>query len=87
MFITFVYVFKQITDAFHIINLKKTTVMKIFVVNQTGETLAICVDGNNTIEDLKTRIKDIEGTKSDQIYLIFGGRLLQDSHKISEYNI
>lgn len=61
--------------------------MMLFMKNLEGKTITLDVESNNTVEDLKEKIKDKEGIPVDQMRLIYGGKDLQNSRQLSDYNL
>ncbi len=61
--------------------------MKIFLKTLTGKTIACYIASNATIRELKHQIQNIEGIPPDQQRILFIGKELDDSLRLSDYNI
>uniref|UniRef100_A0A6G1SF01 Polyubiquitin-B n=1 Tax=Aceria tosichella TaxID=561515 RepID=A0A6G1SF01_9ACAR len=61
--------------------------MQIFVKTLTGRTITLETEAFDTVESVKNKIQDEEGTSPDQQVLIFAGRQLENSRTLNDYNI
>lgn len=63
------------------------TSMQIFIKTLTGKTITLDVDRSTSVAAVKDMITQKEGIPADQQRLVFGGKQLDDSLVISDYNI
>jgi ubiquitin len=61
--------------------------MQIFIKTLTGKTITLDVDRSTSVAAVKDMITQKEGIPADQQRLVFGGKQLDDSLVISDYNI
>jgi ubiquitin C len=61
--------------------------MQIHVVTPAGKKVALTVDPNDKVKDVKRQVARKEGIPVDQQRLEFGGEPLKDDNKLSDYGI
>lgn len=62
-------------------------VMQIFVKTLTGTLVALEVEASDSIEMIKTKLHEKEGTPPDQQELFFDGEFLEDASTLSHYKL
>ncbi|XP_055711022.1 ubiquitin-60S ribosomal protein L40-like [Phlebotomus papatasi] len=61
--------------------------MQVFVRTVTGKDITLEVEGTDTIERIKSKIRDKDGTPEEEQCLTYVGKPLQDIHRVSDYSI
>jgi ubiquitin len=61
--------------------------MQIFIKTLTGKTITLDVNRSTSVAAVKDMIHQKEGVPTDQQRLVFGGKQLEYSLPIADYNI
>ena len=67
--------------------LEEGTAFQVFIQNLKGKTLIIVVRKEDSVQDLKEKIRDKEAVPPDDQQIIYGGKQLQDNKTLSDYDI
>ena len=61
--------------------------MQIFIKLNTGRTITLDVEPNDSIENIKNKIEEREGFDPEQQILLFAGKKLENNRTLYDYNI
>ncbi|XP_058230580.1 uncharacterized protein LOC131343155 [Hemibagrus wyckioides] len=61
--------------------------LQVFVKNEKGQTKTYDITDEETVDQLKSKVRQKEGTPEDQQRLIFNGRQLDSGRKLQDYDI
>ena len=70
--------------------LKATCISGFYVAVKTltGKSITVYIQPYDTVDDLKTKVQEIEGIPPDQQRFVFAGEQLEDDHKLLiDYNV
>lgn len=61
--------------------------LTIHVLTPNGRTHLFSMDGNATVDDLKLKMFEADGSFADMQRMIFGGTQIEDGHMLKDYGI
>ena len=69
------------------VNKRVTPVRQIFVMSLNGRTIALEVEDDILVLEVKQQIEDIEGIPLNQQRLVFSGKQMEDPRTLRHYNV
>ncbi|KAJ7514063.1 hypothetical protein O6H91_23G025000 [Diphasiastrum complanatum] len=67
--------------------LRSSERMHVVVRMSSGKRIALQVEASDTVEDVKTKIGDMEGIRPELQRLLFAGKQLESGRSLAEYDI
>jgi hypothetical protein len=61
--------------------------IQIFIKILSGKKITLNVDASDTIETIKSMIQEEQGIRASDFKLAFAGKLMENNHTLSDYDI
>jgi ubiquitin C len=61
--------------------------LPIFVNATSGKRIRLQVNSSDTIDDIKVKIYEVDGTRPIQQRLLYNGKTMQDERTLADYNV